>query len=113
MRLRRSGGSVVVGSSSQCAVLLPLRRPCGAATARSIRLIRTVQYEFHRVRAVEASWSYGGQLDGWLETDVEAGDVITVDGRISVSYIPGGFADGIPAASRVGDTILTVGRLNE
>ena len=66
---------------------------------------------------VEAAWSYGGQLDGWLETDVEAGDVITVDGRISMSYRPGGFADGVPAASHVrvdvGDTILTVGRLNE
>ena len=66
---------------------------------------------------IEAAWAYGGQLDGWLETNVEAGDVITVDGRISVSYSPDGFADGIPAASRVGvdvgDTILTVGRLNE
>ncbi|MDE0526386.1 MAG: hypothetical protein OXI27_07330 [Thaumarchaeota archaeon] len=66
---------------------------------------------------IEAAWSYGGQLDGWLETDVEAGDVITVDGRISMSYGPGGFSDGTPSSSHVrvdvGDTILTVGRLNE
>ncbi|MDE0525740.1 MAG: hypothetical protein OXI27_03980 [Thaumarchaeota archaeon] len=66
---------------------------------------------------IEAAWSYGGRLDGWLETDVEAGDVITVNGQISVSYGPGGFADGTPSSSRVGvdvgDTILTVGRLNE
>ena len=66
---------------------------------------------------IEAAWSYDGQLDGWLEADVEAGDVITVDGRISMSYSPGGFTDGTPSSSRVGvdvgDTILTVGRLNE
>ena len=53
----------------------------------------------------------------WLEADVDAVDVITVDGKIPVSYSPDGFADGIPAASHVGvdagDAILTVGRLNE
>ena len=66
---------------------------------------------------IEAAWAYGGQLDGWLEADVKAGDVITVDGRLSMSYSPGGFSGGAPASSRVGvdvgDTILTVGRLNE
>lgn len=66
---------------------------------------------------IEAAWSYGGQLDGWLEADVEAGDVITVSGAITMSYRTDGFSDGSPAASHVGvdvgDTILTVGRLNE
>ncbi len=66
---------------------------------------------------IEAAWTYGGQLDGWLEADVEAGDVVTIDGKMSMSYSPDGFADGMPASSHVGvdvgDTILTVGRLNE
>ncbi len=66
---------------------------------------------------IGAAWAYGGQLDVWLEADVDAGDVITVDGEISVSYSPDGFSGGVPAASHagvdVGDTILTVGRLNE
>lgn len=66
---------------------------------------------------IEASWAYGGQLDGWLEADVEAGDVITIDGRLAMSYSPRGFSGGAPASSHVGvdvgDTTLTVGRLNE
>ncbi len=91
--------------------------------ARDVELARTgfetYYYNclYHLTGDIEAEWSYGGQLDGWLEVDVEAGDVITVDGKISVSYSPGGFADGAPSASRVdvdvGDTILTVGRLSE
>ena len=91
--------------------------------ARDVELARTgfETYYYNCVYRltgdIEAAWSYGGQLDGWLETDVEAGDTITVDGEISMSYSPGGFADGTPAASHVrvdvGDTILTVGRLNE
>ncbi|MCE2498689.1 MAG: hypothetical protein J4F28_06860 [Nitrosopumilaceae archaeon] len=48
---------------------------------------------------------------------MEAGDAITVNGAITMSYRTDGFADGVPAASHVGvdvgDTILTVGRLNE
>ncbi|MDE0266231.1 MAG: hypothetical protein OXK17_04300 [Thaumarchaeota archaeon] len=91
--------------------------------ARDIELARTgfdtyyYNCVYRLTGGIEAAWSYGGQLDGWLETDVEAGDVITVDGRISMSYRPGGFADGMPSSSHVrvdvGDTILTVGRLNE
>lgn len=66
---------------------------------------------------IEAAWVYGGQLDGWVEADVEAGDVITIDGRLAMSYSPRGFSGGAPASSHVGvdvgDTTLTVGRLNE
>lgn len=67
-------------------------------------------------QVVHYNMDFGG-LDGRLETDVEAGDVITVDGRISMSYSPDTFSGGTPSASRVsvdvGDTMLTVGRLNE
>ncbi|MDE0265442.1 MAG: hypothetical protein OXK17_00210 [Thaumarchaeota archaeon] len=91
--------------------------------ARDMELVRTgfdtyyYNCVYRLTGGIEGAWEYGGQLDGWLETDVEAGDVITVDGRISASYNPSGFSGGVPAASHVrvdvGDTILTVGRLNE
>jgi len=91
--------------------------------ARDVELARTgfdtyyYNCVYRLTGGIEAAWTYGGQLDGWLEADVEAGDVITVDGEISVSYSTGGFSDGAPSSSHVrvdvGDTILTVGRLNE
>ncbi len=91
--------------------------------ARDVELARTgfdtYYYNclYRLTGGIDAAWTYGGQLDGWLEADVEAGDVITVDGRISLSYSPRGFSGGAPASSHVGvdvgDTILTVGRLNE
>ena len=91
--------------------------------ARNVELARTgfdtYYYNclYQLTGGIKVSWVYSGQLDGWLEADVEAGDVITIDGELSMSYSPGGFAGGIPASSHVGvdvgDTILTVGRFNE
>lgn len=116
--------SVRVQNGGQTVQSVPLKTGAPAESfARDVELTRTgfetYYYNclYRLTGDIEAAWTYGGQLDGWLEADVEAGDVITVDGRISMSYSPGGFAGGMPASSRVGvdvgDTILTVGRLSE
>lgn len=116
--------SVRVQNNGQTVQSIPLKTGAPAESlARDVELARTgfetYYYNclYRLTGGIEASWTYGGQLDGWLEADVEAGDVITVDGKLSMSYRPGGFADGMPASSHVGvdvgDIILTVGRLNE
>ena len=62
------------------------------------------------------SWSYGGAIDGWLEVDAAAGDIIIIQGDVRLSYAPyASHADEITdtyGRLDIGNTIVTTGLLS-